>query len=248
MSGRDALLATIALVVALASARNVARARRLRARLVPVVPARGVRSWWPGRRPPFRRPPLVAIGNRREARRTRAIDRDLPRLAESMARELRVGGSPAAALFAAGELLAGPVAADLDVVRRSVGSGRRLEMAIGDWAVRRPSPGVAHLVTVLALGIDLGGALAPALDATSEALRARLEVGDEVRALTAQARASAVLLTALPVVAVTGLAMVDPSTVGFLVGSTFGRCCLGLGAALSVAGWWWMGRLTGSGR
>jgi tight adherence protein B len=183
---------------------------------------------------------LRARSGRRHRRRRAAMERELPALAEAMARELRVGSSLPAALGEAGALAGPVVAGDVDAVRRDLAGGRPLVGALDGWSSRWRSPALDHLIAVMAIGAELGGELAPALDGASDSLRDAFEVADEITSLTTQSRASAWLLTGLPPVAVVGLALIDPSSARFLVASPAGLCCLVVASTLLGLGWWWM--------
>jgi tight adherence protein B len=175
------------------------------------------------------------------ARRDRiAVEDALPDLAEGVARELRVGGSVTSALATASELTRGALALDLARVRRGLDGGASLASALSAWSASRDVPGVTHLVAVISLGNEIGGELAPALDAAATSMRDIAELRSEVASLTAQSRASAGLLTGLPPVAALGLGSIEPATAHFLVGTPPGWLCLGASASLLTAGWSWM--------
>jgi tight adherence protein B len=90
----------------------------------------------------------------------------------------------------------------------------------------------------------------PALfDTVSRTLRERSALAGEVRAQTAQARASATALSVLPFL-FTGLcALADRSILTFLVSTLAGVACLVAGAAFQALGLWWMHRaITGVAR
>jgi tight adherence protein C len=65
----------------------------------------------------------------------------------------------------------------------------------------------------------------------------------EVRALSAQARASAVVIGIAPVAFLLVVAVADPTAIGFLVGSPAGLMCLGSGLGLDALGALWMRRI-----
>ena len=81
-------------------------------------------------------------------------------------------------------------------------------------------------------------ALERALDGVAAALLDRIEVADEVRALAAQARTSAIVLVALPPVGAGLFCLLDPGFAGVLFASPAGRTCLVAGLALDGAGAW----------
>ena len=77
-------------------------------------------------------------------------------------------------------------------------------------------------------------------------MRDRLGAVAEARSLSAQARLSAVVVGASPLVYLVFSALVDPGSVAQLVGTGFGRVCLVLGLALEAAAALWMRRILSS--
>jgi tight adherence protein B len=106
--------------------------------------------------------------------------------------------------------------------------------------------GVELTATALHLGSRFGGRQATAIDAVSDAVRARLALRREVRALSAQARASAWVMAATPVAFAVVSAALDPRVARMLLGSLPGWACLAGGIALDVVAAAWMGRINAS--
>ncbi len=175
-------------------------------------------------------------------RADRRLDAALPERLETIARHLRAGAGLRQAIEGAADG-SGPAALDLQRVAADVEHGRPLREALEDWARRRPRPGVRLAVTALLLGAATGGAQARAIDGVAATLRTRLAVGAEVQALATQARTSALVLVAAPVVFAVLAAVSDPRTASFLFATPLGLACLGAGALLDLAGGVWMARL-----
>lgn len=175
-------------------------------------------------------------GRRRTRRSARQAARDLPGAVGDLARSIGTGATLGVALR---ELEGGPVgllgtevSAAVSLLERGVGVDRVLEL----WSRASRIDGVDLLVAACRFSHGHGAALAAALDGVAAALVDRLELDDEVQALTSQARTSATVLVALPPIGLTVLSSVDPSFPGVLVGSTPGRWCLLLGVSLDLLG------------
>jgi tight adherence protein C len=95
----------------------------------------------------------------------------------------------------------------------------------------------------LALGSEIGGAAARSLDGVADTLRDRNGLQHEVRALSSQARASAVVIGLAPFVFSIVVALTDPGSIAFLLGSPVGLACLTCGLAADALGAWWMRRI-----
>jgi Flp pilus assembly protein TadB len=174
------------------------------------------------------------------ARPSVRVDTALPDALESMARSLRSGSSLRIAIAEAGAAAPTPLGEGLTDVAGAAARGRPLATAIDRWSSSTPGEGVALTAAALGLGAELGGAAARSLDGVAGTLRDRNGVRREVRALSTQARASAAVIGCAPVAFLLVVAAVDPSAVGFLVGSPVGLSCLASGLGFDAAGAWWM--------
>jgi tight adherence protein B len=176
-----------------------------------------------------------------QSRRDRAMERALPDALDAIARALRSGGSLQQAIA---EAASGPLADDLGRIARDAADGVRLGAALEAWAATRPLPGVRLTTAALALGSETGGASAQAIDGVAATLRVHLAIAGEVRALSSQARMSALVIVLAPVAFTFLAASSDHRTASFLFATPFGWLCLVLGLGLDAVGWMWMRRIT----
>ena len=179
----------------------------------------------------------------RQRRDRRRLVAGVPSLLEAMAREVRSGAAVAAALWSSGALVGGLVAVEVERLQREVAAGASLERALRDWADRWNDAELGVVVAALLMALEVGGEVAACCEHCAALMRDRAEVADEVGSLTAQSRASAVMLTVLPAFAAVVMALIDPATGRFLLGTTAGWCCLGGAVAADFVGWKWMGAL-----
>lgn len=82
------------------------------------------------------------------------------------------------------------------------------------------------------------------IDGVAASLRANLAVAAEVRALSSQARYSAMVIALAPLAFGVVAASADGRTADFLLRTRVGVACLAAGVALDVIGAWWMHRIT----
>ena len=187
---------------------------------------------------------VVAAGvSQRRAERVGPLE--LVEVLERLASEVRSGASPRQALAEVGSEGTGTVSADLRRLHHRVELGMPLADTIGLWPQLRP--GVVEIrsaASALALAVESGGSTAKAIDEVADSVRARAELEAEVQALAAQARASALVIAALPAAFMLVGAGADPGLITGLVSSTFGLLCLVSGLALYGMGWMWMMRIT----
>jgi tight adherence protein B len=178
-------------------------------------------------------------------RRERRFARALPAALEQVAAELRGGGTVAGAI----ERLAatdGPVADDLHRVQLRTGLGLGLGAALEVWPEEHDAAGVRASAGALAVAASLGGRSADAIDGLASSLRHRLDALAEAHALSAQARLSAVVVGAAPIAYLGFSGLVDPDSVGALVGTGIGRVCLVVGLALEGLAALWIRRIVRS--
>lgn len=180
----------------------------------------------------------------RRRRRDTAIVAALPDVLERVARSLRAGAAPLPALqeAATGAHLPAGLASDLALIVERAGEGG-LAVALARWAEECPQPAVAAAAAALEVAVGAGGPAAPALDGLAAGLRDRHDAATEVAALSAQARLSAIVVGAAPVVSLALSLLVDPRVAPTLVGTGPGRACLLVGIALEALAGLWMHRI-----
>ena len=176
--------------------------------------------------------------NRAERRRLAAISQ-LPEMLDVLARELRAGRNLHEAIQAA-SMLPSLYGLGLDTLVARFASGERLVEALDRWAGALNHPDGDLVRAVVSLGSVTGGALAGSMERAALTLRERAGLVDEVRVLTAQTRASAMLLFVAPIGFVVLLSMFDPASSAVVFTTGAGQLCLGLGLVLDVVGFVWM--------
>ncbi len=179
-------------------------------------------------------------------RRSRQIAAVVPETLERVASELRSGGTVATAVSAVAGA-GGPLAPDMTRVETRIRLGASLVQALGAWAKERAVAGVDASAGALAMCSSVGGRSADALDGLATSLRDRIGVAAEARAVSSQARMSAVVVGGAPVAYIGWSALVDPHALHVLAGTAFGRVCLVLGLGLEGLGAWWMRSIVRSG-
>ncbi len=177
-------------------------------------------------------------------RRDAVVGAALSDVLERVAGGLRAGAAPLVAMaeVAEGPDLPEPLAADLRLVVEC-GRERGLGPALAAWAEERTLPAVAAVVAGLAVAVDAGGPAAPALDGLAAGLRDRHDAAAEVAAVSAQARLSAIVVGAAPLVSLALSLLADPRVAPTLVGTAPGRACLVTGVTLDGLAALWMRRI-----
>ncbi len=185
---------------------------------------------------------LLALRANRH-RRDQRMESQLPGFLEAVARGLRTGLQlgPAAAEAAVGT--PPPLGDEVMLLADELGRGVRAADAFERWARRRPGSGTGLAAAAMAFAATAGGARARAIDGVAATLRDRAAMELEVRSLTSQARASAVMIAALPAGFMLVSAGLGEHSAAFLFSTRLGLAILGTGLALDAAGALWMRRI-----
>jgi tight adherence protein B len=114
--------------------------------------------------------------------------------------------------------------------------GMPLEQAMRPLAARMDSEDVGQVALVAALHQRTGGNMAEVLERVADSVRERAELRRELQALTAQARLSRYVVTALPPVVIALVAVVNPGYVRPLFHTSAGVVLVFVAAGLVIGG------------
>lgn len=143
-------------------------------------------------------------------RRRRALERQLPDIADTIAASLRAGLGLAQAIGRVAQHQPAPAAQEFALIIREHRLGIPLEQALADLAARSALRDLHMLVATLGIARDLGGGLAEALERLAASIRRRIAMEDRIRALTAQGRLQAIVMGLLPFVLAAVLTVLEP--------------------------------------
>ena len=181
------------------------------------------------------------LARERAARRVVAA---LPEGLEAVARSLRSGTSLQQALDEAAIVGPPEVSHELRAVERELRLGVPAAKALERWRQRRGGHEVRLAVTALTLVVDAGGRSARAVDGIAATLRDRQQLASELGAQAAQAKYSAVVLAAAPLVFTLVSVSTDGRSAEFLLRTRLGIVCLLIGLALDGVAAVWMAAIT----
>jgi tight adherence protein B len=176
-----------------------------------------------------------AVSSRRRRYR-RAVERSLPAIATAVADSLSAGRSLRASLTAAAASLDGPPAIELARLGAELDLGAATAAAIAAWRQRMRSPRVDALAAALLSQRLAGGDLAGLLRRFAAGAAERDRAAEDARAATAQARFTGLLVVAMPSGGALFAELVQPGFLAGLLGSPPATAMLALAAALQVAG------------
>lgn len=191
---------------------------------------------------------LVIVGslvfvNQVAARTRKRFETQLPDTLNLLATSLRAGYSLLQAVEAVGEEAPEPTRREFGRAMAEIRLGRPINDALDDIAERMNSQDFEW--TVMAIGIqrEVGGNLAEVLQTTSETMVQRNRLRREMKALTAEGRISAIVLSLLPIFLFLVISVVNPGYMEPMLQSTMGLIILGGGLVFIGIGIYWMSRI-----
>jgi tight adherence protein B len=176
-----------------------------------------------------------AISSRRRRYRI-AVERALPDIATAVADSLSAGRSLRASLPAAVASLDGPPAAELARLGAELDLGAATVEAVEAWRRRMRSERVDAFAAALLSQRLAGGDLAGLLRRFAAGAAERDRVAEDARSATAQARFTGLLVVAMPTGGALFAELVQPGFLAKLLGSPAAAILLALAAALQLAG------------
>ncbi|MGH9268406.1 MAG: type II secretion system F family protein, partial [Acidimicrobiales bacterium] len=186
--------------------------------------------------------PVVSL-NRLVERRQRAFAAQLPDTLDLLASALRAGNALPTAVDNVAREATGPVGRELRRVSNEVRLGQPIVASLERAARRVANPDFEWVVLALRIQAEAGGNLPELLTTVRGTMVSRERVRREIRSLTAEGRASALVLGALPLVLAAGLAVVNRPYIARLLDDGLGRAMVVVAAALAAAGFVWMQRI-----
>ncbi len=177
-----------------------------------------------------------AILSFKRSRRINAFNAALAESIDMLARALRAGHSVVGAMEMLAENAQEPAASEFKEIFKQLNLGLPMRDALLQLLDRVPSPDLRVLVTAILVQKDTGGNLAEILDRTVFVIRERLRIQGEIQTQTAQGRLTGWILSALPVVMMILLNLVNPGYSSILFHDPFGRKLIYVSLAMLAVG------------
>ncbi|HMS03571.1 MAG TPA: type II secretion system F family protein [Gemmatimonadaceae bacterium] len=186
---------------------------------------------------------LVATLSGRAARRRR-VEQQLPDAVEMLANALRAGYSLPASLGFVGAELPEPIGPAFVRFHDEQRLGIDTRQALDNLQQRLGTADARLLVLAITVQRETGGNLSELLARLGHLVRERMAFRAQVEVLTAEARASAKILAALPIGLFLLLQVMNPEYVRDLTSTGSGRLMLLYAAVSLTVGFVWLRRLT----
>jgi len=179
-------------------------------------------------------PPLVVRYLQR--RRRDLFNAQLAGMLQLLSNSLKTGYAVDRALETVAAKSPPPVSTEFERVTTEIALGTSVEDALSGLLLRIDSPDLEFIVTAILLHVRVGGNLAEVLDNISDTLRDRLQTKRDMAVLTAQSRASATIITGLPILLALGLYVFVPGYFAPMTSTFIGYVLLGVAGFLILIG------------
>lgn len=178
------------------------------------------------------------------ARRQAKMEEQLPDVLDFIARAMQAGHAFNSALQMAASEAQPPIATEFQRTFSEVNVGMPIQQAMNSLAERIDCADMRYFAVSVVINREVGGDLSGLLKGVATLIRERLKLRLSIRALTAEARASAWVLGLLPFFLGGALFLLSPDYLDPLLYDPTGRKMLVYGLMLMAFGILWMKQLS----
>lgn len=173
---------------------------------------------------------------RRVSRRLNSFQRQLADCLSLVANSLRAGFSFLQTMEIISREMEPPMSTEFERVMRDTSLGKSLDEALHDMDERVGSADFSLVVTAVLIQQQVGGNLATILDTIRETISERIRLRREIGTLTAQGRATGMILACIPVALAIFFYTLAPSFIQPLITTTIGHIAIGAAIILEIIG------------
>jgi tight adherence protein B len=177
-------------------------------------------------------PILVLVCIRR--RRAGAIARQLPDGIDLMVRSLRAGHPLNSAFQVIAREMPDPLGSEMGIVADAITYGDDLTDAVTAFADRAGIEDARYLAVAINIQAGTGGNLAHVLEALAQVIRERFAMLRKIRALSAEGRLTAIIVSIVPLVIFASLNVLSPTFYGDVADDPLYMPFLATGAVLTA--------------
>ncbi len=186
--------------------------------------------------------PRMLTRELRKRRQLRFI-RQMPDGLLMLASSLRSGMGLGSALEILAQEQPAPFSQEIGLLIRSQRLGITFDDALKTLERRMPIEEFKLFTAALRISREVGGNLADTLESLAETLARKAEVEGKIRSLTAQGRIQAIVMTALPVLLILVLRVLEPKPMSLLFNSLVGWVVLAVIVLMEIGGFFFIRRI-----
>jgi tight adherence protein B len=181
--------------------------------------------------------PLLVLKFKR-ARRQKKFGAQFPDALDIIVRSLRAGHPVPIAISMVAREMADPVGTEFGIVADEITYGADLETGMRNLYFRIGQDDLPLFVTAVAIQSSTGGNLGEILENLSAVIRQRFKMRRKIRALASEGRASAMILSSLPIIMFLVIQVITPEFYASVWHEDLTKICLA-----AAGGWMLMGNL-----
>lgn len=186
--------------------------------------------------------PYMVVGKMAEGR-LKAFTAQFPDAIDLIVRGLKSGLPVTESIASVGREMPDPVGAEFRLISDSIKFGKSMENALWETAKRLDTPEFKFFVISLSVQRETGGNLSEALGNLSDILRRRRQMKLKIKAMSSEAKASAMILGSLPFIMFVIIFMLNPEYEMELFTDPRGQVMLGFGVGIMAVGIAIMGKM-----
>jgi len=168
------------------------------------------------------------------SRRAREISRQLPDGIDLMVRSLRAGHPLNTAFQVIAREMSDPLGSEMGIVADAITYGDDLTDAVLAFADRVGVEDARYLAVAINIQAGTGGNLAQVLEALARVIRSRFAMMRKIKALSAEGRLTAIIVSAVPPIIFVALNLLSPTYYGDVADDPLYMPFLAIGAVLTV--------------
>lgn len=179
--------------------------------------------------------PFIGLLFRKRRQRSQ-FEALFPDALDLMGYSLKAGHSIMASLRMVAEEMAAPVGPEFARVVEEINFGNSFETTLHNFAGRVDSAELRFFVTSVIIQRETGANLVEILEKISETVRRKFRFREKTKALTAEARLSAAILTALPFVVAIAVGITNRKYIMVLTTDPIGPYLIAIACAMMIVG------------
>jgi tight adherence protein B len=160
--------------------------------------------------------PLLIMTSMRDARR-RKLSAQLPDALDLMARGLKAGHPLNTSIATVAETMPDPIGTEFGILFDQISYGDEMTVAVRKLAERIPTEDFQYLAASIAIQHGTGGNLGRILTVLSQVMRGRAMMRRRIKAMSAEGRVSAFILSSIPFLMVGLNSIITPEYYGGVV-------------------------------
>lgn len=168
---------------------------------------------------------LLLLRRQRKKRKT-AMEKEFPGALDIIVRGVKSGLAFNECLKIAARDLPDPLRSEFATLVEQQSMGMTMAEAVGRFATRVPLEEANFFAIVIALQTRTGGRMAESLENLVSVLRARVQLRAKIKSMSAEAKASGMIIGALPLVVATMVYFTSPDYIGLLFTELVGNIVL----------------------